>query len=45
MPHLQRLARHKATRIIAFGAAIKLAITVIAYALIVDMLHLATAPL
>jgi hypothetical protein len=45
MDTLHRLARHRATRIIAVGAAIKLAIGAVAYALLVDMHQLATAAL
>ena len=45
MPTLQRLARHRATRIIAVGTAIKLAIGIVAYALLADMHQLATAAL
>ena len=45
MPTLQRLARHRATRIIAVGTAIKLAIGIVAYALLADMHQFATAAL
>ena len=45
MPTLQRLARHRLARIFAIGAALKLAIGIIAYALLADMHQLATAAL
>jgi hypothetical protein len=45
MTTLQRAARHWATRTIAIGAAIKLAIGIVAYALLTDMHQLATATL
>ena len=45
MPVLQHLARHRLTRILAIGAALKLAIGIIAYALLADMHQFATAAL
>jgi|GEM_PF-920863 len=45
MSALRRLARHRATRVIAIGVAVKLAIGAIAYALLLDMHRLATAAL
>jgi len=45
MPVLQHLARHRLTRIFAIGAALKLAIGIIAYALLADMHQFATAAL